>query len=83
MLYGYNMKSRDRLHSLAKNKAQDKYDAFSAMKPHTYNVEYIEYIIELFAGTLEEGNYVLVQIKFENDGAIMGYIDGLRPPFHI
>ncbi|MDD5909575.1 MAG: hypothetical protein PUC54_04775 [Clostridiales bacterium] len=53
------------------------------MKPHTYNVEYIEYIIELFAGTLEEGNYGLVQIEFENDGAIMGYIDGLRPPFHI
>ena len=75
VVYGHNMKSGAMFNALSEYKAQDYYDAFPTMKLYTPDGDYT---IELFAGTVEDGNYEFVQFAFNDDKAFMAYVDAFR-----
>ena len=75
VIYGHNMKSGAMFNTLSEYKAQDYYEAFPTMKLYTPDGDYT---IELFAGTVEDGNYEFVQFAFGDDDAFMAYVDAFR-----
>lgn len=75
VMYGHNMKSGAMFNTLAEYKQQDYYDMMPTMKLYTPDGDYV---IELFAGTVEDGNYEFVQFEFSSDEAFMEYVNGIR-----
>lgn len=75
VIYGHNMKNGAMFGSLSEYKSQDYYDALPAMTLYTPEGDYT---IELFAGTVEDGDYEFVQFDFESDDAFMEYVDAFR-----
>ncbi len=75
VIYGHNLKSGAMFHSLGEYKAQDYYDARPTMELYTPDGDYV---IELFSGTVEDGDYEFVQFDFAGDEAFMEYIAGVR-----
>lgn len=75
VIYGHNMKNGAMLGSLSEYKVQDYYDTLPAMTLYTPDGDYT---IELFAGTVEDGDYEFVQFDFESDDAFMEYVSAFR-----
>ncbi len=75
VIYGHNMRSGAMFHSLGEYKAQDYYDAVPTMTLYTPEGDYI---VELFSGTIENGNYEFVEFDFVSGEAFLAYVDGFR-----
>ena len=75
VIYGHNMKSGAMFHSLSEYKAQDYYDEFPVMRLYTPDGDYT---VELFSGTVEDGNYEFVRFDFEDDASFMEYVNSFR-----
>lgn len=75
IIYGHNMKDGSMFSSLTKYKDQSYYDSFPTMLLYTPNGDFM---IELFAGTIVDGNQESIRFDFKDDQDFQSYIDSLK-----
>lgn len=75
ILYGHHMKNRTMFQSIVEYKDQDFYDEYPTMMLYTPEGDYV---IELFCGTVVDGNRGFAQFNFETDQEFLDYVDSFR-----
>lgn len=75
ILYGHNMKNGSMFASLEKYKNQSYYDRFPTMQ---LSAPGGAFTVELFAGTVVDGNREAVPLSFQSGEAFLSYADSLK-----
>ncbi len=75
VIYGHNMKDGSMFATLAEYKDQKYYESFPTMVLYTPDGDFM---IELFAGIVADGNYEFVRFEFQDDGDFLEYISTLK-----
>ncbi len=74
-IYGHNMKDGSMFSSLTKYKNQSYYDNFPTMMLYTPDGDFM---IELFAGMVADGDEEFIRWQFSDDGDFLRYIKTLQ-----
>lgn len=75
IIYGHHMKDGSMFASLTKYKDQRYYDSFPTM---LFCTPAGNFMIELFAGNVVDGNYESVRFDFKDDYDFQSYVDSLK-----
>ena len=77
VLYGHAIRDEKAVMfgKLKEYKNQEFYDANPTMMLYTPNGDYL---IELFSGTVEDGNYEFIRFEFEDDADFIDYVEDLK-----
>ncbi len=75
VIYGHNMKDGSMFASLAKYKDQRYYESFPTMR---ISIPAGDFVIELFAGTVVDGDYESVRFDFKDNEDFQRYADSLK-----
>lgn len=75
VIYGHNMRNGTMFHTLAEYKSQDFYDTHPTMILYTPAGDYT---VELFSGTVEDGEIEFVEFEFANGDAFIAYVESFR-----
>lgn len=75
VLYGHHMNNGTMFHDLDNYKKQEFYDTYPTMTLYTPDGDYT---IELFCGTVEDGNYQFVEFNFDSEEDFLQYLEKFR-----
>lgn len=75
VIYGHNMQSGAMFHPLNEYKYQEFFDTHPTMVISTPEGDFL---VELIAGTVEDGNYEFVRFSFDSFEDMIGYVSEIR-----